>query len=155
MNKTNSYQQMIRDIHVLTQDVDDAIANYANVAAVLYQSLPDINWAGFYFYNKDRLVLGPFQGKPACVYIPTGKGVCGTAFAEKKTLVVPDVLQFPDHIACDERSRSEIVVPLFDRERPFGVLDIDSPLKNRFDHTDAMYLEQIAGLLSTFIPREM
>lgn len=134
---------MIAELGALIRDVDDALANYANAAALLYRSLPDINWSGFYFFKNGRLVLGPFQGKPACVYIPGGQGVCGTAFSKRETLIVDDVLQFPGHIACDEASRSEIVVPLAD----FGVLDIDSPVNARFDKIDAAYLEQIADML--------
>lgn len=148
MQKEQLYRQIINEIRALIRDCDDALANYANAAALLYHSLPDINWVGFYFYRNGRLVLGPFQGKPACIYIAPGKGVCGTAFAAKKTLIVDDVHQFPGHIACDTRSRSEIVVPLIYRDFLYGVLDIDSPLKARFDQDDAKYLDTIAAILA-------
>lgn len=123
------------------------IANLANAAALLNQFLTDINWVGFYLADGDELVLGPFQGLPACVRIPFGKGVCGTAAAERRTVVVPDVHQFPGHIACDAASQSEIVVPLIKDDRVIGVLDIDSPVKNRFDDVDRRYLEQFASVL--------
>ena len=124
----------------------DAIANMANTAAVLYNTLPDINWAGFYLLKDGGLVLGPFQGKPACVRIALGKGVCGTAAAQQCTQRVADVHAFAGHIACDAASRSEIVVPLLQGGRVWGVLDIDSPLLNRFDETDQQFLEQAAAL---------
>lgn len=143
MDKEILYGQIIAELDALIRDVGEPLANYANTAALLYQSLPDINWAGFYFYREGRLVLGPFQGKPACVFIQDGKGVCGTAFSKRKTLIVDDVLQFPGHIACDTASRSEIVVPLIYGGIATGVLDIDSFRKGRFDKTDARYLEQI------------
>jgi len=108
--------------------------------------LPDINWAGFYFLRGDELVLGPFQGKPACVRIQVGKGVCGTAAAERKTLVVPDVQKFPGHIACDSASNSEIVVPLIKDNKLLGVLDIDSPTLSRFDEEDQKGLDRLAGI---------
>lgn len=143
MDKEIVYKQIIEELDALIRDVSDPLANYANAAALLYQSLPNINWAGFYFFREERLVLGPFQGKPACVYIPVGKGVCGTAYSKHKTLIVDDVLQFPGHIACDAASRSEIVVPLINGSDTLGVLDIDSPLLKRFDKTDSVYLEKI------------
>lgn len=143
MDKEIVYKQIIEELDALIRDVNDPLANYANAAALLYQSLPNINWAGFYFFREERLVLGPFQGKPACVYIPVGKGVCGTAYSKRKTLIVDDVLQFPGHIACDAASRSEIVVPLIHGSDTLGVLDIDSPLLKRFDKTDSTYLEKI------------
>jgi len=125
----------------------DAIANAANLAAIVYGELPDINWAGFYFTRGNELVLGPFQGKPACVRIAFGRGVCGTAWAEARTIVVPDVHAFAGHIACDTASNSEIVVPL---ERSdgvvVGVLDVDSPLRDRFSEGDRSLLEALAQL---------
>ncbi|MDZ7797346.1 MAG: GAF domain-containing protein [Candidatus Marinimicrobia bacterium] len=147
MNKTAYYEALIRDIRSLTTDVDDAIANYANTAAAIWHSLPDINWAGFYFLKKDTLVLGPFQGKPACVLIEMGKGVCGTAAVRRETLIVDDVLSFPGHISCDADSRSEIVVPVIKNYTLQSLIDIDSPRKKRFDETDKKYLEDIATLL--------
>ena len=124
----------------------DRIANAANLAALLFMELPDINWAGFYFLQHDRLVLGPFQGKPACVTIPLGSGVCGTAAATRTTQRVADVHAFAGHIACDIDSRSEIVLPLIKHEQLIGVLDIDSPLPGRFSARDQVLLEEIAGI---------
>ena len=118
----------------------DLVANAANCAALLWQQFDDINWLGFYFMREGELVLGPFQGKPACVRIPVGRGVCGTAVASGELQSVPDVHAFPGHIACDAASRSEVVVPLFDGERVWGVLDVDSPLPDRFSEADAQYL---------------
>lgn len=125
----------------------DFVANAANIAAVLYHALRDVNWAGFYILRGTDLVLGPFQGKPACVRIGPGRGVCGAAFEQRKTLIVPDVHEFPGHIACDSASRSEIVVPLLKEGRAIGVLDLDSPLLNRFSVEDAAALEAVAQLL--------
>ncbi len=119
----------------------------SNASAVLYQSLPDVNWAGFYLMIGGRLVLGPFQGNPACIHIAIGKGVCGTAVEEKRILRVEDVHQFPGHIACDSASRSEIVIPLEKEGEIFGVLDIDSPVLNRFLEEDEAGLKEIAGLI--------
>ena len=130
-------------------------ANLANAAALLWESLEGINWAGFYLREGDTLVLGPFQGKPACIEIPWGRGVCGTAAAENKTQLVPDVHAFPGHIACDSASNSEIVVPL---RRPdgtvFGVLDIDSPVRGRFTELDRQGLEAFAGILERELCKE-
>ncbi|MCQ8277667.1 GAF domain-containing protein [Acetobacteraceae bacterium KSS8] len=125
----------------------DLIANAANMAALLFQTLPDVNWAGFYFLQGDELVLGPFQGKVACVRIPLGRGVCGTAAQERRTIVVEDVHAFPGHIACDAASRSEIVVPLIQDGRVLGVLDIDSPIPGRFSPNDKILCERAASLL--------
>ena len=119
------------------------IANAANLSALLFHSLPDLNWAGFYFLKDGELVLGPFQGKPACVRIEVGKGVCGSAAASRQTLIVPDVHQFPGHIACDSASNSEIVVPVITDDRLLGVLDLDSPEFSRFNDDDADGLERI------------
>ena len=112
------------------------IANAANLCAYIYHNFPDINWVGFYFLSKNELVLGPFQGKIACIRIPIGKGVCGTAVLEKKAIIVPDVHKFPGHIVCDSASQSEMVIPLFFEGNIFGVLDIDSPIINRFDEKE-------------------
>lgn len=125
----------------------DFIANSANCAALLFQSLPDLNWAGFYYLKGTDLVLGPFQGKPACVRIGPGRGVCGAAAARRETLVVPNVHEFPGHIGCDSESNSEIVIPLLNGERVLGVLDLDSPLLNRFDELDSRGLQSIATKL--------
>ena len=125
----------------------DWIANTANVAASIYHSLPALNWTGFYFLRGDELVLGPFQGKPACVRIPIGKGVCGTAAERRRTILVPDVHDFPGHIACDAASRSELVVPLLREGRLLGVLDLDSPIPNRFDEADQEGCEALVGIL--------
>jgi len=125
----------------------DFIANTANCAALLFQSLPDINWAGFYFLKGPDLVLGPFQGKPACVRIGPGRGVCGAAAAQRETLIVANVHAFPGHIACDSASNSEIVVPLMKANQLLGVLDLDSPLLGRFDVIDAEGLESLAATL--------
>lgn len=123
----------------------------SNAAAVLYHSLPDINWAGFYLIHEGRLVLGPFQGNPACIHIAIGKGVCGTAVQERRILRVDDVHQFPGHIACDSASLSEIVLPLEKDGEIFGVLDIDSPVLNRFSEEDEDGLKKIAGLIQDMI----
>lgn len=123
----------------------DPWANAANAAALVYERLPDVNWAGFYFLRGGGLVVGPFQGRVACVRIPVGEGVCGTAAARRETLLVPDVHQFAGHIACDSASNSEIVVPLSDGGRLIGVLDLDSPSFDRFTPADAMLLEAVAA----------
>lgn len=145
-NKTQLYHNLLLQLRSLLEVERDAIANMANTVAVLYNTLPDINWAGFYLLKDGGLVLGPFQGKPACVRIALGKGVCGTAAAQQCTQRVADVHAFAGHIACDAASRSEIVVPLLQGGRVWGVLDIDSPLLNRFDETDQQFLEQAAAL---------
>ena len=131
----------------LTDGVPYAVTNLANASALLYQSLPDLNWAGFYLYKDGVLVLGPFQGKTACTVIPLNKGVCGAAATRGETLVVPDVHAFPGHIACDSASRSEIVIPLYVGGELYGVLDIDSPLPNRFTREDKTVLESFAQTL--------
>ncbi|MEC5187069.1 GAF domain-containing protein [Geobacillus thermodenitrificans] len=145
--REENYALVIEQLKALIAGEPNMIANLANASALLNQFLTDINWVGFYLADGDELVLGPFQGLPACVRIPFGKGVCGTAAAERRTVVVPDVHQFPGHIACDAASQSEIVVPLIKEGRVIGVLDIDSPIKNRFDDIDRRYLEQFAGVL--------
>jgi L-methionine (R)-S-oxide reductase len=125
----------------------DFIANLANTSALLFHTLPELNWAGFYLFKQEQLVLGPFQGKPACIRIAMGRGVCGTAAQRRETIVVPDVHQFPGHIACDDASQSEIVVPLIWQSRLIGVMDLDSPVVGRFDESDAKGLEAIAEIL--------
>lgn len=139
--------QLRAEVASLLAGERDFIANAANVAAVLYHALRDVNWAGFYLQRGTDLVLGPFQGKPACVRIGPGRGVCGAAFEQRKTLIVPDVHEFSGHIACDSASRSEVVVPLIKEGRAIGVLDLDSPLLNRFSAADAAALETVARLL--------
>jgi L-methionine (R)-S-oxide reductase len=142
------YRALTAQARALVDGEPDRIANAANLAALIFHALPRINWAGWYFLQDDTLVLGPFQGRPACVRIPLGRGVCGTAAAEGRSQRVPDVHAFPGHIACDAASRSEIVIPLRDAAGTiFGVLDIDSPEPDRFDAEDLAGLEVIAGLL--------
>ena len=140
------YQQICEQLNNLLGDETNFVANAANTCALLFQSLPEVNWAGFYIAEGNELVLGPFQGKPACVRIPFGKGVCGTAAAELRTIVVPDVSEFPGHIACDNDSRSEIVVPLLNWGRFLGVLDIDSSHLNRFDDEDREGIESVVAV---------
>ena len=143
------YTRLCNQLKSLTEGVPHQIANLANASALLWQSLPDLNWAGFYILEGDKLVLGPFQGKPACIEIPLGKGVCGTAAASGKTVVVDDVHAFEGHIACDSASNSEIVVPMFVNGALYGVLDIDSPLLNRFSEADKLGLERFAAILQS------
>jgi L-methionine (R)-S-oxide reductase len=160
--KTALYQDLIVELDSLLRGETDPVANAANTAAAIFHSLPDLNWVGFYFVRGDELVLGPFQGKPACVPIPLGNGVCGTAAAERRSVRVADVHEFPGHIACDAASRSELVVPLLTKaaaigtgatgtgpgnESALGVLDLDSPLPGRFDVADQLGCESIAALL--------
>ena len=132
-SKSELYRDLTAQLTALLAGEVDLIANAANAAALIYHGLPDINWAGFYFRKGAELVLGPFQGKPACVRIAIGKGVCGTSAARGATVLVPDVHDFPSHIACDPHSRSELVVPLIEDGAVLGVLDLDSPLAARFD----------------------
>jgi L-methionine (R)-S-oxide reductase len=141
------YERIKQEARALTAGEDDFIANLANVAALLYHSLPEVNWAGFYLLKGDVLVVGPFQGLPACVRIPLGRGVCGTAALKRSTIVVPNVDEFPGHIACDAASRSEIVVPLLRAGTLLGVLDIDSPKLGRFDDEDRLGLERLVEVL--------
>ncbi len=143
---TTVYDDLLSDLRGLFDNETDMIANAANAAAAMWQYLPDINWAGFYFMQGDTLVLGPFAGKPACVRIPLGQGVCGTAAASRETIVVPDVHEFPGHIACDSASNSEIVVPLIRNGVVIGVLDIDSPNLDRFQPDDRIGCEAVASL---------
>lgn len=147
-DKAELYRDILSALDALTADEPDAIANMANAAALLWQYLPDLNWAGFYRLVGDELVLGPFQGKPACIRIAIGKGVCGAAAATLETQLVADVHAFPGHIACDAASASELVVPIVKQGRLIGVLDLDSPLPGRFDAADAEGGERIAALLA-------
>ena len=145
--KSELYDQLASQLAGLLAGERDLIANAANLSALIFHSLPDLNWAGFYFVKSDELVLGPFQGKPACVRIPVGQGVCGTAAARRAITIVPNVHEFPGHIACDSASNSEIVIPLIKDEKFLGVLDLDSPVPGRFDETDAEGLHRLASLL--------
>ena len=145
------YRTLNETLCSLVDGVPHRIANLANAAALLYCSLEDINWAGFYLLEGNTLVLGPFGGKPACIEIPIGRGVCGSAAAEKRTLLVPNVHEFPGHIACDSASNSEIVVPLFRDSEVIGVLDIDSPRYSRFDEHDRIGLEEFAKIIEKAI----
>jgi L-methionine (R)-S-oxide reductase len=146
-SKAEVYDQLAEQLSSLLAGERDLIANAANFSALIFHSLPDLNWAGFYFLKDDELVLGPFQGRPACVRIAMGKGVCGTAAQSRATTVVPNVHEFPGHIACDSASNSEIVIPLMKGERLIGVLDLDSPLAGRFDDEDAKGLERLVSVL--------
>lgn len=141
-----------RDLRVQAQGLvageRDPIANTANVAALLHLMMPDLNWAGFYFLRGEVLVLGPFQGKPACIRIPVGRGVCGAAVAERRSILVPDVEAFPGHIACDAASRSELVTPIVHEGKILGVIDLDSPTPNRFDADDEAGLAALATILA-------
>ena len=146
-DKAAFYRELAEQLEGLLSEERDAIANAANTAALLYTTLPDLNWAGFYFLKSpDELVLGPFQGKPACVRIAVGRGVCGTAVAQRRTMLVEDVDAFADHIACDAASRSEVVVPLIRDDRVLGVIDLDSPLLARFDRDDQRGIEAVAQI---------
>lgn len=146
-DKATAYAELEKQLAALLHGERDFIANCANTAALLWHSLPDLNWAGVYRLVGNELVLGPFQGKPACVRIKLGKGVCGTAAATRKTVLVSNVHEFPGHIACDAASRSEIVVPLVKDGQLLGVLDLDSPKLNRFDAADQAGLEKLAAVL--------
>ena len=141
------YAALNSQLAALTEGVTHPIANLANAAALLWHGLPELNWAGFYLREGEKLVLGPFQGKTACIEIPLGRGVCGTAAAEDRSLVVADVHAFRGHIACDSASNSEIVIPLHRNGAVVGVLDLDSPLKNRFTEADRLGLEAFAAIL--------
>jgi L-methionine (R)-S-oxide reductase len=144
--KADLYRDLAAQLKSLIDGEPDRIANAANMAALIYYGLPDLNWAGFYFTKGQELVLGPFQGQPACVRIPWGSGVCGTAAARATTVLVPDVHDFPGHIACDPVSRSELVVPLIEDGRVTGVLDLDSPKLARFDDEDRAGCERLVSI---------
>jgi L-methionine (R)-S-oxide reductase len=147
LSKADAYREIHDQLAALFADERDALANTANMCALLHEALPDLNWVGFYFLHGHELILGPFQGKVACVRIALGRGVCGTAAERRETLIVPDVHAFPGHIACDSASRSEIVVPLVQSGRLLGVLDVDSPRSARFDEEDGAGLEGVVALL--------
>ena len=146
--KAELYSELAGELDALLAGERDRVANAANAAAAIYHSLGALNWAGFYFLRGRELVLGPFQGRPACVRIPLGKGVCGTAAAERRSVLVADVDAFPGHIACDTESRSELVVPLLASNELLGVLDLDSPLLARFDEADQAGCERLAAILA-------
>jgi len=143
LTKGETYAELAAQLRALVEGEDDFIANAANFSSLLFHTLPDLNWAGFYLLKGGELVLGPFQGRPACVRIPLGSGVCGTAAEARRTVVVPNVHEFPGHIACDSASNSEVVVPLLNGEELLGVLDLDSPSLGRFDEEDAKGLEEL------------
>lgn len=149
MTKAQDYRLTNAQLEAIIGDETNLIANLSNAAALLFENLKDINWSGFYLFEEasGELVLGPFQGKVACIRIPVGRGVCGTAFQKKESLFVNDVHEFPGHIACDARSLSEIVIPLEKNGKIIGVLDIDAPIKARFDQEDQEHLETFVQLL--------
>lgn len=147
---STDYALLKQQLESLLEGEEHWLANLANTSALLFSQLPELNWVGFYLLSEGELVLGPFQGKPACVRIPLGKGVCGTAAQRREPIVVPDVHEFPGHIVCDEASRSELVVPLITAEgRLLGVLDLDSPVLHRFSDRDAQGLTALMGVLSS------
>ena len=146
-DKPAFYRELCEQLRGLLAGEADMIANAANTVALLFQHMPDINWAGFYFLREgEELVLGPFQGKPACVRIAKGRGVCGAAVQRRATMLVEDVHAFPGHIACDDASRSELVAPLIVSDRVLGVLDLDSPVTARFDAEDQAGIEEIVAI---------
>jgi GAF domain-containing protein len=147
IGKVALYDELVQELDALLTGEPDPVANAANAAAALYHALPELNWAGFYFLRGEELVLGPFQGRPACVRIPLGKGVCGTAASQRRSVLVPDVEAFPGHIACDSASRSELVVPLLAGDSLLGVLDVDSPVVGRFDAADQAGCETLAAVV--------
>lgn len=145
--KNERYEYLLKYLEASFEGEKNFIANLANASAVINENLENLNWSGFYLFDKNDLVLGPFQGKPACVRIKLGKGVCGTAAAENKTLIVANVHEFPGHIACDVASNSEIVVPMYLRDKLIGVLDLDSFEYGNFDETDKKYLEKAVEII--------
>lgn len=145
-DKAGFYRELTSQLEGLLAGESDPIANAANTSALLFQMMPDLNWAGFYIMRDGELVLGPFQGKPACVRIPVGRGVCGAAVARRQSMLVEDVHAFPGHIACDAASRSELVVPLLRDGEVIGVIDLDSPHPSRFDTADQAGIERIAEI---------
>ncbi len=149
--KEEQYGMVIRQLKELSHEVKKQVTILSNASALLGSFLQDINWVGFYVYEHGQLWLGPFQGLPACTQIPMGKGVCGTAAQQRKTIVVPNVHEFPGHIACDAASKSEIVIPIVVSGELYGVLDIDSPIENRFDTVDQECLEQFVKILASFL----
>jgi len=145
-DKAGLYAELATQARALLAGEHDRIANAANLSALVFRSLPDLNWAGFYFFDGTELVLGPFQGNPACVRIDLNRGVCGAAARQLRTQVVPDVHAFPGHIACDAATRAEIVVPLARGRRLIGVWDVDSPVAARFDHDDQRGMEALCAI---------
>jgi GAF domain-containing protein len=146
LSQAELHAQLLEQARALLHGERDRTANAANLSSLVFHTLPELNWAGFYWMKGGELVLGPFQGKPACVRIALGRGVCGTAARERRTIVVPDVNAFPGHIACDSASASEVVVPIVTADRVIGVLDLDSPVRARFDANDARALEALVAL---------
>ncbi len=145
--KNERYEYLIKYLESTIEDEKNFIANISNASAIINENLDNLNWAGFYLYDGTELVLGPFQGKPACVRIKLNKGVCGTAAFEKNSLIVPNVHEFPGHIACDAASNSEIVIPMYKNDKLIGVLDLDSFEYNNFDETDKLYLEKVVEVI--------
>ena len=154
-SKPQLYEALTKELRSLLEGEEDEIANAANTAALVFQALPAINWVGFYSLRGGQLVVGPFQGKPACTRLTLGKGVCGTAAAERKTIVVPDVHQFPGHVACDSASASEIVIPMLADGHLIGVFDVDSPVAGRFDAEDRVGLESIVAVFVEAIGKKL
>jgi L-methionine (R)-S-oxide reductase len=154
MSKSQSYDQLAAQLTSLLLGERDLIANTANFSALIFNHLQDVNWVGFYFLKNEELLLGPFQGRPACVHIALGQGVCGTAAIKRATTIVPNVHEFPGHIACDNASNSEIVIPLIQGKKLLGVLDLDSPVTGRFDENDASGLEVLVKILLASITTE-
>ncbi|MYL59142.1 GAF domain-containing protein [Virgibacillus halodenitrificans] len=150
-NRAKDYELLNKQLRALSEGETDEIALLSNASALLNQFLSEVNWVGFYLFKKNELVLGPFQGLPACIRIPAGKGVCGTAIEQRTTQLVADVTAFPGHIACDSASKSEIVIPIELENSVYGVLDIDSPITNRFDETDQHYLEEFVAILQEYL----
>lgn len=148
-NKAEIYAELLQQAEAIIQDENDLVANLANLSALIYWQLADVSWAGFYLLKANELVLGPFQGKPACVRIPLGRGVCGVAAAQKQTQIVEDVHQFDGHIACDSASNSEIVLPILKNNEIFAVLDLDSEQLSRFDENDKQGLSKLVELIET------
>lgn len=150
-SREGNYKLLIRQLDALLEGERDFIANLSNASSLLNQFLDNVNWVGFYIYKGDELVLGPFQGLPACVRIPLSRGVCGKAAKDRATVRVPNVHEFPGHIACDAASQSEIVIPILKNGELIGVLDIDSPILERFDETDQLYLEKFVEHLTVHL----
>ena len=140
-------ESILQTVQHVTEAEHNLVANLANASSIMYHALPDVNWSGFYLFDGTELVLGPFHGRPACIRIALGRGVCGTAAHERRTIVVPDVEAFPGHIACDSASRSEVVVPMLRAGELLGVLDVDSPVADRFSADDVRLLEEIVAVL--------
>lgn len=150
-SKRGDYELLVKQLRSLFEGEPDVLANAANMAALVYHGLSEINWVGFYVFSDGQLVLGPFQGRPACTRLRLGKGVCGTTAAERRTVVVPNVHKFPGHIACDSASKSEIVIPIVAGDRLLGVFDVDSPIFDRFDAEDRAGLESLVEVFTEMI----